>query len=186
MTGLFLAFLAALLAGAGARDQITLAGMAKAQGARPAALAVAITTCAITSSAATWASLSVAPLLNGDARQFLAGLALVFAGGESLLLGRPRAPKEPTQSLAALAIVMAAYQLTDSVRFLIFAIGLAAYAPAAAAAGGTAAGALLLSLAWSAPDLLGGRQLGLARRVIGAGLLLAGLALGFSAVDFGG
>ena len=71
-------------------------------------------------------------------------------------------------------------------RFLIFAIGLAAYAPAAAAAGGTAAGVLLLSLAWSAPDLYGGRQLGFARRVIGAGLLLTGIALGFSAADFSG
>ncbi len=186
MTGLFLAFLASLLAGAGARDQAVIADMAAAQGARPAALAVAILTCAITSAAAAWASLAVAPMLNGDARLFLAGLALGFAGGESLLMGRPRPPKEPTNSLAALAIVLAAHQLTDATRFLIFAISLAAHAPAPAAAGGTAAGVLLLSLAWSAPGLLGSRQLGLARRVIGGVLLVAGIGLAFSAVDLGG
>lgn len=185
MTGLFLAFLAALLAGAGARDQAVLAGMAAAQGARPAALVVAVLTCGLTSAAAAWASLSVAPMLNGDARLFLAGLALVFAGGESLLLGRPRAPKEPTNSLAALAIVLAAHQLTDAARFLIFAISLAAHAPAASALGGTAAGALLLTLTWSAPDLLGRRELAIARRVIGALLLMIGIGLAFSAVDFG-
>ncbi len=184
MTGLFLAFLASLLAGAGARDSVTLADMARAQGARPAALVVAILTCAITSAGAAWASLAVAPMLNDDARLFLAGLALVFAGGESLLLGRPRAPNEPTRSLAALAIVMAAHQLTDAARFLVFAIALAANAPVAAALGGTAAGALLLALASSAPDLLAARQLPLARRAIGAVLLVIGIGLAFSVVDF--
>lgn len=185
MTGLLLAFLAALLAGAGARDSVTLADMARTQGARPAALAVAIITCVGTSAAAAWASLAVAPMLNGDARLFLAGLALAFAGAESLLLGPPRAPKEPTASLAALGIVLAAHQLTDAARFLIFAIGLAAYAPVPAAAGGAAAGALLLTAAWSAPDLLTWQRMRLVRRVIGACLLLVGVMLALSVVDLG-
>lgn len=185
VTGFFLALLASLLAGLGARDQLTLANLARAQGARPASLIVAIVTCALTSSAAAWASLAVAPMLNGDARLFLAGLALGFAGLESLFVLPGRKPEEPTQSLAALAVVLAAHQLTDAARFLIFAIGLAAYAPALAAAGGTAAGALLLATAWSAPDALGRERLRLVRRAIGLCLLVAGCALAFSAADFG-
>ncbi len=183
VTGLFLAFLAALLAGVGARDSVALAELTKAQGARPAALAVAIITCIATSAAAAWASLAVAPMLNGDARLFLAGLALGFAGLELLLLAPPRAPKEPTLSLAALAVVLAAHQLTDAARFLIFAIGLATYAPASAAAGGAAAGVLLLCANWSAPDMLGWKHMRLVRRLIGAGLLAVGAGLAFSAVD---
>lgn len=184
MTGFFLAMLAALLAGAGARDSVALADLARAQGARPMALVVAIATCALTSAAAAWASLALAPMLNPDARLFLAGLALGFAGIESLFVMPSRQPQEPTRSLAALAVVLAAHQLTDAARFLIFAIGLAAYAPALAAAGGTAAGALLLAAAWSAPDALTRERLRLVRRAIGLCLLIAGVALAFSAVDF--
>ena len=110
---------------------------------------------------------------------------LAFAGAEALVLGPPRRPQEPTRSLAALGIVLAAQQVTDASRFLIFAIGLAAYAPALAAAGGAAAGILLLSAAWSAPDLLAWPRLRLVRRVIGAGLLLLGLSLAFSAMTGG-
>lgn len=184
MTGFVLALLAALLAGLGARDSVTLAELVKIQGARPAALAVAITTCLITSALAAWASIAVAPMLNTNARLFLAGLALAIAGAESLILKPSRTPQEPTQSLAALAVVLAAHQLTDAARFLIFAISLAAYAPVWAAAGGATAGIVLLTAAWSAPELLTWQRMRLMRSVIGACLLVAGIGLAFSAIDF--
>jgi hypothetical protein len=184
VTGFFLALLAALLAGIGARDQVALAALTRVQGARPAALVVAIATCTLTSALAAWASLSVAPMLNGNARLFLSGLALGFAGAELLFIPPPKAPKEPTRSLAALAVVLAAHQITDAARFLIFAIGLAAYAPALAAAGGVAAGALLLGAAWSAPDLLARPATRTVRRAIGGLLLLAGIGLALSVADF--
>lgn len=183
MTGFFLALLAALLAGLGARDQVMLAELSRSQGIRPAALCVAIATCAGACAFAAWASQAVAPMLNANARLFLAGLALAFAGAEALVLGAARAPREPTRSLGALAIVLAAQQLTDATRFLVFAISLAAYTPGLAAGGATAAGAILLGWAWAAPDLLAAREVRLARRIIGAVLLVAGLGLSFSVLD---
>lgn len=183
MTGFFLALLATLLAGAGARDQVVLAHLSRAQGARPTALLVGIITCALTSAFAAWASLSVAPMLNGNARLFMAGIALGFGGAELLFLSLPKAPKEPTRSLSALAVVLAAHQITDAARFLIFAIGLAVYAPPMAAAGGTVAGAVLLGAAWSAPNYLAHPAARILRRVIGGVLLVAGIGLAFSVTD---
>lgn len=184
MTGFFLALLAALMAGVGARDQAALAQLSQAQGARPMALLVAIATAALTSAIAAWASLSVAPMLNANARLFLTGIALAFAGAELLFIALPKPPHEPTRSLAALAVVLAAHQITDAARFLIFAIGLAAYAPALAAAGGATASALLLAMAWSAPDLMARPMVRIVRRVIGALLLVAGIGLALSVADF--
>jgi hypothetical protein len=185
VTGFFLALLAALLAGAGARDQVIMAQLSRLQGARPAALAVGIVTSTATAALAAWLSLGVAPMLNGHARLFLAGLALGFAGAEMFFMAQPKAPREPTRSLAALAVVLAAHQITDAVRFLIFAIGLAAYSPTMAAAGGAIAGAVLLGTAWTAPDLLARPGTRIVRRVIGVLLLVVGIVLAVSAMQAG-
>ncbi len=121
-------------------------------------------------------------MLNANARLFLAALALGFAGLESLVLTPGRKPEEPTQSLAAMAVVLAAHQLTDAARFLIFAIALASHSPHAAVIGGAVGGAILLSAAWASPESFTWQRLRLIRRGIGAVLLVIGVLLGLSAV----
>lgn len=184
MTGLFLALLATLLAGVGARDQMTMAQLGRAQGARPGVLVIALALGFATAAFAAWASQAIAPMLNSNARLFLAALALGFAGAESLVLAPGRKPDEPTRSLAAFAVVMAAHQLTDAARFLIFAIALAANAPLPAALGGAAGSALLLGAAWAAPEGFTWQRLRLLRRTIGAALLLLAVVLGLRAVGW--
>lgn len=182
MTGFILTLLATILAGAGARDQMTVAQLSRAQGPRPGLLAIALTLAVATAAFAAWAANAAIPMLNANARLFVAALALGFAGGESLLLAPGRKPEEPTHSLGAFAIVIAAHQLTDAARFLIFAIALAAQAPLPAALGGMAGGVLMLSVAWASPEYFTWQRLRLVRRVIGAGLLVLGIVLGLKAL----
>ncbi len=184
MTGYILTFIAVLLAGVGARDQIALASLVRSHGARPGLLVIAVIVSIASCALAGWAATLIAPSLpNGNARLFLAALALGFAGGEALVLSPGRDAKEPTHSLAALAVVLAFYQLTDAARFLVFGIGVASSAPLSAALGGAAASIVLLGAAWSVPELFVWHRLRGVRRVIGAVLLALALYLGLRAMQ---
>jgi hypothetical protein len=174
MIGFYFAFLAVLLAGIGARDQATVAALTQRQGARPGVLIVAIAVCLGTAAFAGWAAQAFSPLLSPAARLFFAALALLLAGGESLLLVPKRGPEEPTLSLGALAIVLLAHQATDAARFLIFAIAVAANAPVLAAVGGAAGSVAMLAAGWLAPDLVVHPRLRAVRRGLGILLLLVG------------
>lgn len=176
MTGLLFAFIACLLAGIGARDQLTVAGLAARQGQRPLLLAVAVLTSVATAGVAAWAGLMVLPILAGNTNGglILAALATTFAGGEMLLLRAKGLPDEPTQSLGATGIVLMAYQLTDAGRFFVFALAIASAAPIPAGLGGALGSAMAVTLGWMAGEALPVRQVGLVRRVIGG--LLLGLA----------
>ncbi|MCX7865312.1 MAG: phage Gp37/Gp68 family protein, partial [Novosphingobium sp.] len=175
MSSFYLAFLGVILAGLGARDQALVAACARQHGQKGAVLAISAGVCIACTILAAWLGKSVSPLLGPVARAFLAGLALVFAGGESLLIAPRRDPAEPSRSLAALAIVLASYQLTDAARFLVFAIAVATSAPVTAAAGGTLGGLAVIGAVWAAPALFAHRRLRLARRLIGILLVLIGL-----------
>jgi hypothetical protein len=178
MTGFILALVGVLLAGLGARDQMTLAALSRQQGARPLVLLAAIGVCCISASLAGWAAMLIAPLMSAPARLFLAALALGFAGGEALVLSPTRVPQEPTLSLGALTFVLLAHQLTDAARFLIFGIALAADARMPATLGGGLAGILLLAAAWGAPEWFDWKRLRWVRRALGLGLLLLASWLG--------
>ncbi len=178
LSGLVFALLAALLAGIGARDQLTVAGIAARQGQRPGLLVVAIITSVLTAAAAAYG----AELMAGNARTMLAALALALAGGEMLVFRARRMPDEPTQSLGATAIVLAAHQLTDAARFLIFAIAAATHAPISAGLGGALGGAGVVLAGWLAAESLPMRQLALIRRIVGAVLLALAVWLALRAV----
>lgn len=179
MTGFFLAFLAVILTGLGARDQAIVAALTERQGQRAGLLAVAIAAGVATAALAAWAGSAVIPTLTGKARLFLAALALALAGAEMLLPQR-RKPAEPTHSLGAAAIVLLACQLTDAARLLVFAIAVASAAPLPAGIGGAVGGAAALTGAWLSPELFSNPRLSRARRAAGVVLLLA-LVLGWMA-----
>lgn len=182
MSGLIFALLATLLAGIGARDQLTVAGIAARQVQRPGLLGVAAATSIATSGAAAYGGALLAPMMGGNARLMFAALALAFAGVEMLIFAPRRMPEEPTQSLGATAIVLAAHQLTDAARFLVFAIAVATRAPISAGIGGAFGGACVVLAGWLAAENLPARQLSMIRRVVGTGLLLLAVVLAMKAM----
>lgn len=177
MSAFYLTWIAVLLAGFGARDQATVAGLIRRQGARPGVLLVALVCAVLAAVVAGWAASLLLAALPPPARAIFAGLALAMAGGELLLFVPKRSPKEPTNSLGALSLVLFAQELTDAARFLIFGLGVGLAAPYAAAAGGALGGVVLAGLAWGTPQVLEWRGLNWVRRAIGVLLLLAAMVL---------
>ncbi len=171
-----------LMAGIGARDQLTLAQLAGSHGPRPGLLIVALLVTIASATFAGWLAMMIAPMLASNARLMLLALTVGFAGIESLLISAPREAKEPTHSLAAAAIVLAGHQMTDAARFLIFATGIAVNAPIPAAIGGGIGGIVLLALACAMPDQIVWRRLRLIRRGTGVVLMLLGAYLALRAV----
>lgn len=177
MSAFLFAFLAVLLASLGGRDQLLVAQVTTVQGPRPGVLVTgALVACA---AAAVWAWLATMAELRlpANARLVFAGIALVLAGGEALLLRAKPPPAEPTRSLFAFALVIAAIEVTDAARFLVLALALVMVAPVPVALGGAAGGALGLAIAWSAPELAGAPWLRWVRRGAGLVLLVAGLVV---------
>lgn len=184
MSGFLFAFLAVLLAGIGARDQVLVAGLTARQGARGGLLLVALATALAACALAAWGAVALAPMMTAKARMILAAMALALAGAEALVLRAPAAPAEPTHSLGAAAIVLLALQITDAARFLIFAIALATMAPIPAGLGGMAGSAMALVAGWLAGADLLRPQLRLARRLTGLVLLLVAIGLALRAFGY--
>ena len=183
MPAFYLSLIAVVLAGLGARDQVTLAGVALHQRGRPALLVVAVLCACATGALAVWAAGRMLPILPPPARMIFAAVAVGFAGAESMLLVPRRALAEPTRSLGALALVLLARQVTDAGRFLIFGLGVGMGAPLAAGAGGILGSAALVFFAWARPELLETPGARLIRRAVGGVLLLAALILFLSEFD---
>lgn len=181
MAGFLYAMLAVLLASLGARDQMLVADLAARLGARVSLLAVATVTATMATAAAAWGASELAQIMPGKSRLIVAALALALGGGEALIL-RPRpAPREPTRSLVAVGIVLLAQQITDSARFLVFALGLATMAPVPALIGGVTGSMAALTLGWTAGPALAplARR---ARPMAGAVLLVAAAWTAWSAL----
>lgn len=182
MAGFLFTFLAVILAGLGARDQAAVAGLTMRQGQRPAVLVVAVAASVATAAVSTWAAVAIAPQLAPRARLFMAALALGFAGAEAWFSKPRRRPEEPTNSLAALAVVLAALQITDAARFLIFAIALATAASVPAGIGGALGGATVLAGAWALPSLCADPRLRLMRRIAGVVFLILAVVVALRAL----
>lgn len=174
MTGALLAFLAALLAGVGARDQMLLAGLAARRLLPMMLIAVAVVTAVFAGVVVAKAADILTPMLSPSARVMFAGMAAVVAGLECVAIGPKPAPEEPTRSLFAAAVVLLAHQLTDGARFLVFAIAVATAVPDAAALGGAAGGVATVLIGALAGESLVPGRLRLARRVIGVIFLAVG------------
>ncbi len=177
MTAAFLAFLAAVLAGVGARDQMLVAGLAGRRMLPGFLLAIALLTAACAGIVAGKAAQVIAPMLAGDARIMFAGMAAAIAGVECLVVGPAKAPVEPTRSVFAAVVVLLAHQLTDGARFLVFAIAVATAVPTAAGLGGAAGGAATVLIGALAGEMLPAARLRWARRGIGGLLILVGVWL---------
>ena len=87
------------------------------------------------------------------------------------------APREPTDSLGAFALVLFVQQLTDAARFVLFGIAVATGAILPAAVGGAAGGAGVVAVGWIAAGVLANRDLRALRRGLGGAVLLVAAAL---------
>lgn len=175
MASFFLAMLAVLIAGLGARDQVLVADLAERQGPRPAILLVALVAAGASAAAAGWLGALTAPLLIPRARTILVAMVLGLASLELLFVRPRRRADEPTNSLGAFAAVLLAQQLADAARLLVFALAAASASPQLSALGGAVGGGLSLLGGWLAAEHLRGLPLEAVRRALG--LMLAGLAL---------
>ena len=175
MSGFLFALIACFLASLGARDQVLVARLSAMLGARASLVVVALVAACATSAFAAWAGARLLPELAPPLRALTAALVLVLAGGEMVLLGPGTKPQEPTRSLFAALIVLAAQQVTDSARLLVLALAVGTAAPVPAGLGGAVgSGAALVcaALAPGRPERLGG-----ARRIAGGVLVVIGLVL---------
>ena len=177
MAAALFAFIAAALAGIGARDQMLVAGLVARQGRRWPILLVALTTAMLSSAAVILAARLIGGELNNRAGMLLAALALALAALELALVQPRRAPQEPTHSLGAAGLVLLVMQLTDATRFLIFAIAIATEAPRTAGLGGMAASLVVIMIGWlGGADLLA-LPIRPVRRVLAAVLMLVAVGL---------
>lgn len=183
MPAFYLTLIAVLLAGTGARDQMTIAGLARVQGPRPGVLIVALGSAVLTALFAAWAAQTVLAELPPPARTIFAAIALGMAGLESMVLAPRRDPREPTRSLGALALVLLAQQVTDAARFLVFGMGVGLAAPIASGAAGVLGGGALAGFAWAFPQMAGIPAARWVRRIAGALLTIAALTMALS--EFG-
>jgi hypothetical protein len=183
MPAFYLTLIAVLLAGLGARDQVTVAGLALRQGRSPGLLIVSVVCACLTAAFAAWLAVKMLPLLPPPARTIFAGIAVGFAGAESMLVAPRRGPKEPTHSLGAVALVLIAHQVTDAARFLVFGLSVGMAAPIASGAGGVLGGAALVCLAWACPAIFERPASRYMRRIVGTLLVL--VALGVFLSEFG-
>lgn len=183
MPAFYLTLIAVLLAGIGARDQVTVAGLVARQGQRPGILVIALASATATACVAAWAAGLMLAELPPPARAIFGAIALGMAGLESMVLAPRPGPREPTHSLGALLLVLSMQQATDAARFLVFGMGVALAGPLAAGAAGVLGGCLLVIFAWIWPQRLDNPAARWIRRSVGAMLAVAALAIGLS--EFG-
>lgn len=177
MGAFYLTFVAVLLSGIAARDQVTIAALTRAQGQRFGVLATSLLLSAATCAFAAYAAAQVLASVPVPARPILVAIALGLAGVESLILSPRANPKEPTHSLGALAIVLLAHQVTDAARFTLFGLAVGMSAPLVAGLGGGLAALLLAGGAWAYPRALVSPGIRVARRIVGGLLLLTAITM---------
>jgi hypothetical protein len=177
----FLALLATALATVGGREALRVARLAAALRQSMALLAACWLAAAGGLALAVWIGAGVAGWLHPDAKAMLVALALLLAGLELLMLGAPPKPAEPTRSFGAIALVLAAGQLTGSGGLLVMALAAWSGIPALAGAGGMIGGAAVLTAAWAMADDWERLPLRSIRRTTAALLIAAGVAAALAA-----
>lgn len=182
MPSFFLAFIAALLTSIGSRDQLLVAQLSARLGRNYSLLATGILVATITASIMAWAGQAAAQILPPEGKTMLVAIALLLAAVELAWPNSRKAPKEPTRSLFAIALVLFSRQLGDAGRFLILAIAAATGAPLLAGIGGALGGGLAVAIGWFAgKELTGALPLRTIRLAFAVVILLAGLVTGLSA-----
>lgn len=182
MASFLFALLLVFAASLGGRDQWLVARLSDALGQGLPLLLTGMVSAALLAGVMAWVGAGFAAQLPPRAAQMLVAFALALAAAELAWPVKSDPPREPTRSLGAFAIVLAARQVGDAARFAVFALAAQAPLPATAALGGAVGGAGAIALGWS----LGGEGLArlplpIIRRVLAACLLVAAIITGMGA-----
>lgn len=152
MAPFFLTFLAVTLAMLAGREAVRVSRFAGAGANAGALLAlvamVAMAACAL----AAWLAGNLAELLGPQQQGWFVAAALVLGALEVIFLDAPAPPREPTQSLGALALVLFAGVLADASGLLVLSLSVATGEPVMVVAGGGLGAAMVLGLAALAGD----------------------------------
>ena len=182
MEGFLLALLLVFALALGGRDQVMVAQWSDALGQSGALLLTAILTATISAAAMAWVGAEFAALLPRRAAQMLVAFALAAAAFELGWPVKAKAPREPTRSLGAIAIVLLARQIGDGARFAVFALAAWASLPFAAGLGGAMGGAGAVALGWAVgAEGLARWPLRAVRLGLAACLLVAAVIIGLNA-----
>ncbi|MBA4045988.1 MAG: hypothetical protein C0471_16445 [Erythrobacter sp.] len=149
MDGFLLALLLTFALAFGGRDQVLVAQWSDALGQRMSVLVIALICAGVSAGVMAWLGSGFAALLPRRAGQMLVAFALFAAAIELAWPAKPQAPREPTRSLGAIAIVLLARQIGDGARFTVFALAAWAHWPAATALGGAIGGSGAVALGWT-------------------------------------
>lgn len=166
----------------GGRDQWLVARWVDALGRSAPLLLIGILSACFTAALMAWAGAQFAAMLPPRGAQMLVAFALAIAAFELSWPVKLKEPCEPTRSLGAIAIVLAARQIGDGARFAVFAFAAQAILPAAAALGGALGGAAAVAMGWSLGSAgLERLPLRVLRRGLALCLILAALFIGLNA-----
>jgi putative Ca2+/H+ antiporter (TMEM165/GDT1 family) len=180
MASFLFAFVAVLLIGQGARDQLLMAQLSARLGSAP--LVAGIAAAILSACFMAWAGGAIALLLPDSARRMLVGFALIAAAAELALPIRRRVMAEPTRSLAAAFIVLVARQTGDAARFAVFALGAASALPQFVAIGGAAGGICVMAIGkLASQDMLWSSAIRAFRTALAVILLVLGIAIALNA-----
>ncbi|MEP2735732.1 MAG: hypothetical protein ABJP34_05490 [Erythrobacter sp.] len=184
MAPFLFALAAVFLLSLGARDQIMMARFSARSGEALSLLMIGIVVSAITAGVMAYAGSWMASLLPARAQYMLTAFALLAAAFELAWRVKLKKPHEPTQSKGAFAIVLAATQMHDAARFIVFAFAAAAAAAPVAGLGGAIGGAAALCLGWSLGEELEQWPLKPIRWALAAMALAAGIYMALLARDW--
>jgi hypothetical protein len=166
----------------GARDQWLVAQWSDALGRSVPLLVVGMACAALSAALMALLGEGFAARLPTRAAQMLVSFALAIAAFELAWPVKHKAPREPTRSLGAIAIVLAARQVGDAGRFAVFALAVWAHLPATAALGGAMGGAGAIALGWAVgAEGLARWPLPMLRRMLALTLFVAALFIGLNA-----
>lgn len=181
MPSFFLALLTTALATLAGREAVRVARLAAGLGSGAGLLVAAWLAAALAAALAAWLGARIAAGLHPDAKAMLVAFALLLAGIELLVMRNPPKPEEPTRSFGAIALVLAAGQLTGAAGLLAFALAAASGVPLLAGAGAALGIGAALTCAWALAEGWEGLPLRPIRYAVAGLLMLAALATGLSA-----
>jgi putative Ca2+/H+ antiporter (TMEM165/GDT1 family) len=164
----------------GGRDQLLAARLAERLGKGGGLLAVGVLASTVSAFAMAIAGLALALVLPGPAADMLVATGLLLAAAELAWPRRAVLPEEPTRSLFATFIVLAARQIGDAARFLVFAFA-AAGSAWLAGAGGAIGGSAAIALGVAASGELPRWPLRWVRIGLAALLAVTGIVVGLEA-----
>lgn len=182
MASLLFALVGGFLTTLGARDQMLVAGLRARLGPSRALALVALGCALVSALLAAWLGALIAERLSASTAPMLVALALLFAAVDLFWPRQGKALAEPTRSLGAVAIALLVHQLTDTPRFLIFALAAATASPALAGLGGAIGSGAALIMGWSMGESLASSlPLRALRLTLGAIIAVIAVIVGLSA-----